>query len=241
MLVELTTATALWICSSPGPGLVADAKPLRSVVYRVSYSRREELTIEHFGGGAPGAANPGGQITRTSDDGTITIDVYTVVNNDVIALVTEHWNSQSSSSAFKGAVTPDGSLIEYPPQISAASRTLLPLFASQFTSGTDLSQVGARWVIDASPPDYQIKTTYAVKAVNGDVVTLTETRNAKAKSPNAMDTVVTGTLAYKPRVLAPLSGDLVERATRSDAGSTDEIETNLHFERLSDTLDKAGG
>lgn len=242
MFVELATVAALLAGGAPAIGtVVAEAKPLRSVVYKVSYSRREELTIQHYGGGEAGASNPGGQVTTSGDSGTITIDVYSVINNDVVAVVTERWNSHSTSSVFKGAVTPEGSLIEYPPEISAVSRALLPLFASQFTTGTDLSQVGARWVIDASPPDYQIKTTYSVKAVSGDVVTLSETRNAKSKSPNAMDTIVTGTLAYKPHVLAPLSGDLVERATRSEAGSTDEINTNLHFERVSDTLDKAGG
>jgi hypothetical protein len=234
MLLELAVAAAL----APAHTL-ADAKPLRTVVYKVSYSRREELTIQHYGGGSAGASNPGGQVTNTGDTGTITIDVYNVVNNVVVAVVTEHWNSKSSPGVYKGGITADGSLVGYPPEISACTRALLPLFGAQFSAGTDLSQVGAQWSVNTSPPDYVITTKWLVKNVNGALVTLSETQRAKAKTPNAMDTVITGSVDYKPHVLVPLVGNLLERATRTDAGSTDDIDTNLHFERTSDTFDQS--
>ena len=233
MFVELAAAT-LVAASNP----TAAPKPLRTVVYKVSYSRREDLTIQHYGGGSAGASNPAGQVTSTGDNGTITVDVYGVVNNVVLAVITERWNSKSSPGIYKGGITSDGSLIEYPPEVSACSRELLPLFATQFSAGTDLSQVGARWSVAASPPDYIIDTDWVVKSVTGPLVTLNETQNAKAKSPNAMNTIITGSVKYLPRALAPVGGDLLERATRSDASSSDDINTNLHFERISDTFDK---
>jgi hypothetical protein len=236
MILELAMMGAA-VLAKP-PAMMAEAKPLRTVVYKVSYARREELTIQHFAGGM-GASSPRGQVTSTGDTGTVTIDVYYVIKDSVVAVVTERWNGKSSQTVFKGAVAPDGSLVEFPPEISAVTRALLPLFASHLTIGTDLSQIGAQWSIDASPPGYAIGTKYVVKQVNGDLVTLSETQNAKAKSPMAMDSLITGSIAYKPRVLAPVSGDFEERASKTDASSSDDINTKFHFERISDTLDKS--
>jgi len=247
MLLELSVAIAA--LTSP-MRVAADAKPLRTVVYNASYSRREELTIGHFGGGAPmngpdsavsGPAGPGGQVTNTSDVGTITVDVYDVIKGTVVTVVTEHWNGKSSAQVFKGAVNADGTLIGFPPDMSAVARSLLPLFGTQFAPlGVDLGQIGVTWKSLATPPDYDLETTFSVSRIAGDLVTLNETLTARSKSPHAPDTTMTGTIVYKPNVLAPLSGDLQMRALKSDENSSDEINLNLHFTRASDTSDHAG-
>jgi len=226
--------------AAPSPSVVADAaKPLRTVVFHASYNRREELTIGHFSGGM--GSGPGGQTTSTGDTGTITVDIYNVINGTVVAVVTERWNSQSSPKISKGAINEDGSLIGFPPEISAVTRALLPFFGTKFSPpGTDLGQVGATWRSDASPPDYSLDTSFTVKSITGELVTLAESLTATSKSPNAPDTTMTGTVAYKPKVLAPVSGDFRMRATKSDATSTDEINTDIHFARASDTIDSGG-
>ena len=247
MLLELSLIVAA--ATSPKQA-VADAKPIRTVVYDVSYSRREELTIGHFGGGAPmtstdsavsGPVGPGGQVTNTSDVGTITVDVYAVMKGTVVAVITEHWNGKSAPNVFKGAVNADGSLIGYPPEMNAVARALLPAFGTHFSpEGVDLSSVGTTWRSIATPPEYDMETTFSVKRIDGEVVTLNETLTARSKSPHAPDTTETGTIAYKPKILAPISGDLHMRALKSDENSADEINLNLHFTRASDTFDRAG-
>lgn len=238
MLVEVSAAVALVTTSPAAPG----AAPIREVVYKVSYTRREDLSIEHYGGMV---TTPSGRIingsapstnsTTTGDKGTITVDVMAVTQDALGIRVIERWEGRNYPLTFLGNVSAAG-IVNFDPQISETTRHLLPFFGTLFTQNRSLDS-GAAWSTNFNGNAVDVNTTFTVAKLDGPIVQLDETQQINMKSVHGMDTVVTGKIAYKPSLLVPISGNIVSRAARTTASSVDEITTVLNFERISDSRD----
>ena len=228
MFVELAAAVAL-TASGAAP---AGDKPLREVVFKVSYTRRQEIAAESFGGLDTSANN------ATGDSGTITVDIMAVQGNTLGVKLTELWKSKERSATFLGNVAPDGSVNFGDQPISPVARDVLPFFAPLFATDRSLDP-GSAWTANFSGTAANVQTRFEVRSIDGPLVNLDETRTLKVKSARGMDSVTTGKIAYKPSLLVPISGTLSERQARSGMGATNQISTVYNFERVSDTRDPA--
>lgn len=228
MFVELAAAVAL-TASGAAP---AGDKPLREVVFKVSYTRRQEIAAESFGGLDTSANN------ATGDSGTITVDIMAVQGNTLGVKLTELWKSKGRSATFLGNVAPDGSVNFADQPISAVARDVLPFFAPLFATDRSLDP-GSAWTINFKGTAADVQTRFAVRSVEGPVVQLDETQTLKLKSARGLDSTTTGQISYKPSLLVPLSGSFSQHEGRSGMGATNRIWTVYNFERVSDTRDSA--
>ena len=58
----------------------------------------------------------------------------------------------------------------------------------------------------------------------------------RAQPPSSRG-LTTGSITYKATKLVPISGRIQSLAYKSDAETTTDVTTIIHFERVSDTLD----
>src|SRR5579863_8032529 len=106
------------VLSSAQPALVADASaattaaPLREVVYKVSYTRRLEVSQESYGGSIENDNGPSPVVNQApafnqangdaSDSGTVTVDVMQVAGGALGLKVTERWDGSTPSATYLG-------------------------------------------------------------------------------------------------------------------------------------------
>lgn len=230
--------------ASAPPAAVAPLKPLREVVYRVSYSRRRDVMLERFAGlhiglrprEASDSMSPDQTSTIAQDEGTITVDVILVANDGIRVRVTERWNARTQPSTFVGNVMANGAVGFGDQELSLVSRSLLPFFGRHFAAGGALT-AGSTWDVRYTDPAVDADTRYTVKDDDGTAVALDELETVKVKLPRGTDSMTTGTVRYKPSMLVPLSGTLRRRALSSVPNVDLEITFTMNFERVSDTFD----
>lgn len=214
---------------------VATPKPLREVVYRATYSRRSNHVQEVFGGNRP---DPYGSTIRlTSDAGTITVDVIAVADDGIAVSVTEQFGTTGRPQTTPVVVLPDGSLSYGTSDLNDATVALLPFFAARFVSAQQSLDVGASWIRQISGGGYAVATRYTVHRVDGPIVTIDELRTITNRTARGSDATVSGSVDYKPRVLCPVAGSLIERTSTVGIDFNEDVILSLEFERVSDTND----
>ena len=247
-MVFLLAATVIAAASAPAASAppAADA-PLREVVYKVSYTHHQSLNVQAFGGydtgggGNVGGANGGAPISQradVSDEGTITVDVMAVAHDAIGVKLTETWRQHPRPQVFQGEITPDGSLRFGSQPITEVAASLLPFFGPKFSNSQALD-VGVKWTSNDDGPVASIATTYEVKSINDNRVTIAETEVIKAKGAAGMDSSISGSVVYLAPKLVPISGKMVRHSSKSGASDTDVVDMILNFNRTSDTLDPA--
>lgn len=242
MVLELAAVFALF-----APNVAdADLKPVREVVYKVSYTRRDELSIETYGGQVSVPTGngivtinepaPTAKGATTGDKGTITVDVMAVAQDALAIRVTERWDGKSAPITFLGNVTTAG-IVNFDSALSETARSLLPFFGTLFAQNRTLDE-GSHWTLNFNGSAADVTTTYTVEKIDGPVVMLNESQKVTLKSAQGMDLTATGKVQYKPSLLVPISGSVYSRALRTTPSSTNEITTIINFERLSDSRDR---
>lgn len=252
MFLALFLATAL---QNPGPVAAANAPaitvaattaatPLREVVYKVSFTRKLNVSNETYGGSisnneavstqAPPFAEAGGDAT---DSGTVTVDVMQVADNAIGIRVTEQWTGSTTSATYLGNVASDGSVNFTGGQLNDCTHAILEYFGSDVMAG-QAANVGAAWSRSGQGPDASVTTDYSVSEIDGAIAKIHEQSTQKSKSIALMDTVLTEDIQYKPSTLVPVSGMIVMHASRSSASSVTNITEIGHFDRVSDSRDK---
>lgn len=229
LLLAMATATAA--SPSAAATAISNAKPLREVIYKVSYTRRESLSIEHFGSVPPDAWGH-----ETGDHGTVTVDVMAVGKQTLGIRLTESWVEAPKTVTYLGNVAPDGTANFGDQPLSDASRDLLPFFGPLFANAQQLAP-GVSWVSTFKSAAINVTTTYSVGKIDGPVVTIEETQQLAVTSAFGMNANLDGWVTYKPSKLVPLAGQLTNLQRRSTATRDDSIQTIIDFERIKDTLD----
>ena len=237
---------AVAVAASPTSAPVAAGAPLREVIYKVSYTRRESLTLATYGGRDSGGDNaspangaaPSSQNADVSDEGTVTVDVMAIANDALGVKVTELWRQHPRPQVFMGAITPDGSINFGNQPISEVSTSLLPFFAPQITARQESLDVGTAWTVKVDVPVALVTTSYAVTALgDNDRITLQVDETIKVKGTAGMDSSVSGSVVYLAPKLVPISGKLVRHSYRNSASDSNTDDMIVNFQRTSDTLD----
>ncbi|MDE2573576.1 MAG: hypothetical protein KGM44_13765 [bacterium] len=226
MMIPLVLAVMAG-AASPAP----TAKPLREVVFKASYTRREALQVEHYGAVPPDAFGH-----STGDDGTITVDVMAVGRNTLGIRLTESWKQAPRTATYLGNVAPEGTVNFGNQPISGCARDLLVFFGPSVTQSQPMAP-GVAWTSKLDAKDVSVSTNYTVAKVDGSIVTINETRTIAVHAARGMDSQLGGWVTYKPSKLVPIAGQLTELRQASSASGNDTIQSIVNFTRLSDTLD----
>jgi hypothetical protein len=218
--VVIAAAMLAFAPAQPAAG-AKPAPPLREIVYKFSYDSRTETP--------PGASTIAGSFA-----GTMTLDV-TQVGGDgtvrVTATVTGNELKVKKPVIADIIVRPDGGLIVHNGEYDTEMMTLLPYLATNYFGDHEL-QEGASWKHIAKGDNVQTTTTYNVSHVTSTTATISSVSQARGSSVNGPMTLKSR-LVYKASLLVPLSLDVV--VVHSGNG-----QTNYHFNRVSDTRDRAG-
>jgi hypothetical protein len=253
MFIALITALALAggspsaqaAASSSAPA-AAPAAPLREVVYKVTFTRRLEVSNETYGGSVLNPVSAGAQSAQAppfaqensdaTDSGTVTVDVMQVASDALGVRVKEQWTNSTPSATYIGNVGADGSVNFTDGQMNECTRAILEYFGPSVMAGQPANS-GVGWTRTSKGATADIDTTYSVGAIVGAIANIHEQTTAKSKSVSMIDTVVTIDVQYKPATLAPVSGRVVMHASRPGASSVTNVTTIGNFQRVSDTRD----
>jgi len=232
----------------------ATAQPtvLREVVYKVTSLTTQELSRGTFGGYVPNPDEHNGPRTGQStgyfepaptsktsgsrQEGKITIDVLDVINDVVHVRLSEDFVSRAAPYSYDAYVEPNGLVRYITDEPSPIAEYLLPLFGTKFAASPTLSD-GDTWHITLKTEAVNVDDMFTIKGRDGQVLLLDEFGSVKVTSAHGMNLDVRGKLQYKPSLLVPISGDVQERGSRSTADTLRAMQTEVHFERLSDSLE----
>lgn len=222
---------------------LATPNAIREVVYKVSYTHRLDANQEIFGGQV---ADDSGHMHQnppfnskeglSSDSGTITVDVMQVAGDTLGIRLVERWDGSTPSDTYLGNVGSNGSVNFSNPAVSDVARTILGFFSPDFLGGRYVDK-GITWTQTAAGDGLNVTSTFTIGDVDGPVASVEETTTIKSNSVRSMDTLTTGSITYKATKLVPLSGQIQSLAYKSDAETTTDVTTIIHFDRVSDTLD----
>jgi len=211
------------------------AAPLREVVYSASFSRRATRVQEVFGGHRPDPY--GSTIDVQSSSGTVTVDVVAVADDGIGVRVTELFNGSGRAESTNGIILPDGSLDIDQTQLNDATVALLPFFGRKFMDDPASMAPGSGWSRHLSGGGYDILTKYKVTKIDGPIMTVDEDKTIKGAGALTGTATIDGEVDYKPEMLAPISGSIIERTSSSGPDYNEDVTVSLSFHRLSDTYD----
>jgi len=218
----------------------ATAAPLREIVFKYSYSRKVERSVEQFG--APDL-NVGG---TNGFAGKVTVDVMQVdaANLILVAATDAVSGTVNMTKPVVGnvVINPSGDLKFVGGEYDEAMTTILPFLATDYFGDHPL-QEGATWkLISIAADKTKTTTTFNVSNVGADTATVSSTTQSSggAGGTSSMEMKV----AYKAALLVPLSLDIFITSagdtTTAGRASNETATTHYHFDRISDTRDKAG-
>ena len=225
-------------------------RPLRSLVYDVSYAahtRHDKKTSGFNGGygGDPGNGGPGvgGSGTASvamdgSDSGRLTIDIIAATADAGLVVDVTYSGKLSTQPTMRVALYPDGRLTADPSKtLGPEALHILPLLARGFMANRTI-EVGSSWVV-AAPPPARGSTTYRVNRVDGENATISLDGSMSISGVNGFDESDHGTTTYATDLISPLSYDLNSRIRRQ-LGSDETITTDAHLVAtlVSDTFRK---
>jgi hypothetical protein len=251
MIIALLTTLALaGTASTPAPAstaaAAAAATPLREVVYKVSFTRRLEIQGETYGGSIENPVSAGTEVAQApafnqgnsnaTDSGTVTIDIMQVAGNSLGVRVSERWNNSTPSATYLGNVAADGSENFSSGQMNECTRAILEYFGPAVMDDQP-ANTGAAWSRISKGTSADVDTKYSVGTIDGAIANIHEQTTVTSKSVALLDTVVTEDVQYKPATLAPVSGRVVMRGSRSSPSSVTNVTTIANFTRVSDTRD----
>jgi len=231
MLIALATAVLVAAGATASMALT----PLREVVYSATFSRRENRVQEVFGGRRPDPY--GANIDIRSSSGTVTVDVIAVADDGIGVRVTELFDGSGRPQSTNGIILPDGSLDIDQSHLNDVTIALLPFFGRKFMDDPKSMAAGSVWSRHLSGGGYDILTNYTVMKIDGQIMTVDEDKTIKSTGAMTQTATLSGDVDYKPGMLAPISGSIVERTASSGLDYNEDVTVTLTFRRLSDTYD----
>lgn len=230
------------------------AAPIREIVYNFSDDESSEYTTDQspqdqngLGGSvvqstSTGLAAPPESTRRNSGfHGTMTVDVLEVDSSGYLkAEVKENTNAENGAKPFDATfiVRPDGELVRVAGSDDSDMTSLMRYFGTSYFADHPLIE-GQQWSTDLTYGKTEFQTDTTVTATNGDAVSIKSTAKAVKGIGNGSLTIETN-LVYNAPKLVPLKLDVIQiRSGSGDTASAEQV-SHFHFERVSDSLDKAG-
>jgi hypothetical protein len=239
----LAAAAAAMLLLSAGAGAAEKPRPLRVLVFDITYSAHATRVLK-TSGIAPnarglGTHNVAGPATAEhqadgNDRGKLTVDVVAATAEGAL-VVDAAFEGLRSQPAVRVVVYPDGRLSWNPAQpLSPAGLRVLPLLARGLVSEKDVSP-GSTWTV-AVPPPQKGELTYHVLHVDGDRATI---EIVGTRSMSGSDEYEHANALYSTDLLTPLSL-AVDAHIRRQIGIEDSLTTDAHLVAtlVSDTFAK---
>lgn len=239
--------------AAPYPAIAANdapIRPLRTLVYDVTYgahSQHDKKTSGFNGGygGDPNGGSPGvgGSGTASvamdgSDSGRLTIDIIAATADAGLVVDVSYTGRLSTQPTMRVALYPDGRLTADPTKrLGPEALHILPLLARGFMANRSI-EVGASWSV-AAPPPAKGSTTYRVSGMQGETATIALEGSFSVGGVNGFDESDRGSTVYATDLISPLSYDVTSRIRRQIA-IDETITTDAHLVAIlvSDTFRK---
>jgi hypothetical protein len=220
---RLLALAAVALLAQPLAASAADApapKPLRTLVYEVTYSAHSMHTKRTSGfnggyGGDPSGAGIGvsagngtaGVGIDGDDSGRLSVDVIAATPDGGLVVDVAYAGRTTSQPKVRVALLPDGRMSAAPSQpLSTESLHLLPLLCRGFIANRDVAP-GATWDVEQTPP-IKGKTTYRVDSLDGNRAKLALEGSMSVSGPNGFDETDRGTTTYATDLVNPVAYDV---------------------------------
>jgi hypothetical protein len=240
MFSVVIAAAALAFANAAPAAATQKPAPLREIVYKFSFDRKVERSVEEFG--APNL-NVGGtntfsgkltvDVTQVGDDGSIRVSATEAIDRS---------ENMTKPITADIVIRTNGDLVIVGGETEDDMTTLLPYLATKYFADHDLRE-GAGWKEISAPGKTQTTTTYSVSNVGADTATVSSVAKATGGSVSG-PLSIESKVVYKASLLVPLSLDIVVlqsgNTTTGGRASTVDTQTHYHFDRTADTRDTAG-
>lgn len=211
-------------------------KPLRTLIYNVSYSvtviRREQTS--GFGGSTLGDSTStsqghGAVENKLSSDeqGTLTVAVVAASADGGLVTDVSFVGKNTAQSTIRVAITIDGQL-SYNPNtpLSPEAARVLPFLARGLLTDHQIA-AGQTWNVPAAQPATG-SANYRVVSVDGTHAVIGIDSSLSLRGPRGFDEHTQGTTTYATDVLSPISLDLTSVA-RHELPPNQSDTTNSHI------------
>jgi hypothetical protein len=236
-------AAAAVLLLSAGASAADTARPLRTLVFDVTYNARATRAVK-TSGMAPNARGAGThnlagtgtaeQQADGTDRGKLTVDVVAATGEGAL-VVDAAFDGTVAQPPVRVVVFSDGRLSWNPAHpLSPAGLRVLPLLARGLLTDKDVSP-GSSWTVPAAPPQ-KGERTYRVRHVEGNRATI---EIEGTRSMSGSDEYEHANAVYATDMLTPLSL-AVDARIRRQIGIDDSLTTDAHLVAtlVSDTFAK---
>ena len=226
------------------------AKPIRQLVYDVSYSAYTTHQAKTsgingaYGGGSPASGGPGAGSTTLSQSmngderGTLAIDVIAAPKDGGLVVDTSFNGPTNPQPKTRVAIYADGRITADPAHaLAPETMRLLPLIARGFIADRDVS-AGASWTVPAPAPA-KGSTVYRVESSDGHLARIAIEGVWSMPGPTGFDEADHGVTTYATDLVSPVSFDLNARIHRQ-FGTDSSMTTTAHLtaQLVSDSMAK---
>lgn len=216
------------------PYVVADAAPIRHLVYSFTYESKQNGTVTSD----PGTSGAHSFTGHLADHGTITVDVLREAPDRGLVVVVSEQGSDTRSAAAVTCAVYGNTMVACDPSKPTNSEelTLLRFLGANFVD-PDKVDADNHWPISENAGGVSVKADYTITRNDGGILAIDESRRVEGHGFGAVTTEIQTKFTYDGRLQVPTSVD--EYATeRKNAGvegiSTTVFQTTLKL--LSDSL-----
>jgi opacity protein-like surface antigen len=240
-LLALAVAAAFAAPLAASADAPAPIKPLRQLVYDVTYSARTTHEVKSsgfnggFGAGTSGDGNSSvaagsgaaSQYMNGDDRGKLAIDVIAATTDGGLVVDASFTGTVNVQPKTRIAIFEDGRISADPahPLVPAVAR-MLPLIARGFIANRDVS-AGSTWSIPAPAPS-KGSTTYRVQSSDGQRARIAIEGVLSMPGPTGFEESDQGTTTYATDLVSPISYDLTARIRRQ-LGIDQSMTTSAHI------------
>ncbi|MDQ6942197.1 MAG: hypothetical protein M3169_06735 [Candidatus Eremiobacteraeota bacterium] len=240
--------------SAADPPVAVSAKPLRQLVYDVTYSARTTHEVKSsgfnggYGGGSGTPADSGNgvgagsgavsQYMNGDDHGKLAIDVIAATLDGGLVVDASFTGSVNVQPKTRVAIFKDGRMSVDPAHpLAPETARVLPLIARGFIADRDVA-AGSSWSTPAAAPA-KGSTTYRVQSSDGHLARIAIEGVWSMPGATGFDESDQGTTTYATDIVSPVSYDLTARIHRQ-LGVDQSMTTSAHLTAtlVSDTMAK---
>jgi hypothetical protein len=236
LLLAFATAMPTVVGAQAAQPPAATGKPLRTLVYSVTFGTRT-VNAEKGSGFVNGGTMQGSgsaetdRVQETADEGKLTVDVIAATADGGLVVDAQFVGRQGDEHPLRVAIYSNGG-ISYDPSkpLSIEAQRILPMLARGIVAGRDI-EPGQTWTIGPANAAAQFSVTKS----DGDLATIKVHRTA-TPLPGAQQTEE-ATSVYDTEKLCPRNYDLVVRLRRPNGPDQELTQTEtLHATLFSDTF-----
>ena len=204
------------------PYVIADAAPIRHLVYAFTYESKQRGTVTSD----PGTSGARSFTGNLADHGTITVDVLREAPDRGLVVVVSEQGADTRSAAAVTCAVYGNTLVACDPSKPTNSEelTLLRFLGANFVDPAKVDANG-HWTVSENAGGVAVKADYTITSNEDGVLAIDETRHTEGHGFGS-DTMDAQTkLTYNGRIQVPTSVD--EYATERKNSGIEGISTTV--------------